>query len=63
MKNKFDTLAKQFKEEVCNRGEEIDPAYKMCWHTLTVGWALGKGLDPDSAKSFSTYIEYQTNLE
>lgn len=62
MRSKFQILEESFKEEVHDRGEEIDPAYEMCWHTLTVGWALGKGLDPDSAKSFASYIEYQTNL-
>ena len=62
MKSRFKELATLFKEEVHDRGEEIDPAYKMCWRTLTIGWALGKGLDVDSAKSFSTYIEYQTDL-
>lgn len=62
MKTKYELLAEEFKEEVHERSEDIDPAYELCWHTLTVGWALGKGLDPDSARSFASYIEYQTNL-
>ena len=62
MKTKYKELSEQFKVEVHDHGDDIDPAYELNWHALTVGWALGKGLDPDSAKAFASYIEYQTNL-
>ena len=33
----------KFKEQVYNRGEEIDPNDDYDWFSLSYGWALGQG--------------------
>lgn len=55
-------LVKQWKEEVSDRAKEVDPNNKEDWYSLCLGWAIGKGLTPDDAYAFATYIRYKTNL-
>lgn len=57
-----DELALQFKSEVSNRAEEVDPEDERDWYALTLGWALAKGLAPAAAHEFARYIRYQTDL-
>jgi hypothetical protein len=55
-------LVKQFEKECHDRGAEIDPGDELCWRSLTVGWAIAKGLSPDDAGEFACYIRYSTPL-
>jgi hypothetical protein len=51
-----------FKAEVNDRAKEIDPGNEQDWFSLTLGWAIGKGLSPDNADEFARYIRYKTEL-
>lgn len=55
-------LTALFKAEASDRGAEIDPDDEYDWYSLTIGWALAKGLTPDEAVKFSIYIRYSTEL-
>jgi len=55
-------LTNEFKIECSDRWEQIDPDSEEHWHSLTLGWAIAKGLSPDNARIFASYIRYQTNL-
>ena len=55
-------LVQQFKQEVHDRAKEIDPDNQEDWHSLVLGWAIGKGLGPEEAHEFSLYIRYDTKL-
>lgn len=55
-------LIEDFKREVNDKAEEIDENSEYDWFVLTYGWALGKGLKPENAHSFSIYIRYYTDL-
>jgi hypothetical protein len=59
---KYDTLQAQFKTECHDHGSEIDPENNHDWLSLTIGWAIAKGLSPDNANDFAIYIRYSTNL-
>jgi hypothetical protein len=51
-----------FKKEVTKRTEEIDPNSELDWLSLTVGWAIAKGMTPFDAKEFAIYLRYHTSL-
>lgn len=55
-------LTALWKAEVADRSSEIDSAGEHHWHTLCYGWALGKGVQPEEAYKFATYIRYDTDL-
>jgi hypothetical protein len=55
-------LASTFKNEVNDRAMKIDPNQEYDWLSLTIGWALAKGLNPKPAREFATYIRYETEL-
>lgn len=57
---KFYTLS--FKTEVSDKAEEIDPHNMHDWFSLTLGWAIGKGLSLKDAKDFAIYIKHETPL-
>lgn len=57
-----DRTIEAFKTEVHDKGSEIDPGDEYDWWSLTLGWALGKGMSPDDASSFATHIRYNTSL-
>lgn len=52
----LDELCEEFAAEVYAKGEEVDPSGEHDWLSLTVGWALAKGVDVDKAQEFATYI-------
>lgn len=52
----------QFKVEIHDRAKEIDEQDRLEWHSLALGWAIGKGLSPDEAWKFSMHIRYHTDL-
>jgi len=56
------TFEPLFKVEVYDKGDEVDPGGEFCWRSLTVGWALAKGLSPESAYEFANHIRYHTEL-
>jgi len=47
-----------FKREVADRAAEVDPKKEHDWYSVTVGWAMGKGLSPVEANAFARYIRY-----
>ena len=49
-------------KEVYDKGGEIDPKNELDWMTLTLGWALGKGIDINTAHELAIFIRYQTHL-
>ena len=55
-------LIQQFADEVSEKSGEIDPGNEHDWRSLTLGWALAKGLPPHEAADFASFIRYSTNL-
>lgn len=55
-------LVEQFRAEVTERAEEVDPGGDYDWHDLTLGWALAKGLTPDASVKFAQYVTGYTDL-
>lgn len=59
---KWQPFQDQFKAEIHDRAEEVDPSNEYDWWSLTLGWAIGKGMDPETAAEFATHIRYHTDL-
>lgn len=57
-----DPLVQQFKREVHNNAEAIDLSDGQDWYSITLGWAIGKGLSPAEAHAFALFIRYDTEL-
>jgi hypothetical protein len=55
-------MVNAFKREVSDRAGEIDPAKEQDWFSLTLGWALAKGMKPEDAHRFAIFIRYDTDL-
>jgi hypothetical protein len=55
-------LADLFRVEVHNKASEVDPQIEENWYSLTLGWAIGKGISPEDAHTFATYIRYKTDM-
>lgn len=53
---------KMFKEEVNDKAKKVDPDNEQDWYSLTLGWAIAKGMSPNMAHDFATYIRYETPL-
>lgn len=51
-----------FKSEVHDKASEIDEDSSQDWFSLTLGWAIAKGLSPEHSHYFARYIRYYTNL-
>jgi hypothetical protein len=51
-----------FKTECHDRAAEIDPSGEQDWFSLTLGWAIAKGMTPGEAHGFSIWIRYHTEL-
>ena len=56
--NELEFYGKSFKDEVCSFSTEIDPSNEQDWFSLSLGWAIAKGLTPDEAWQFSTWLRY-----
>lgn len=54
--SKFDELAKEWKEKVFDKSEEVDPSGRHDWGSMAVGFGLGKGLSPDAAEDFYYHL-------
>ena len=54
-----------FQVEIFKDRENIDkggPSGNEDWYSLCVGWALGKGLNPEEAHEFACHIRYNTDM-
>jgi hypothetical protein len=58
----MEKLIAQFQVEVFDKAIEIDPTNELDWYSITVGWALAKGLEPNKAIDFAIHIRYETDL-
>lgn len=58
----YEILTKQFETEVDNLSEEVDPNDEQDWYSLSLGWAIGKGLTPEHAIDFAEHIRWDTDL-
>lgn len=47
-----------FKKEVCDRSEEIDEDQEQDWFSLSLGWAIAKGIPPEEAHHFAVCVRY-----
>ena len=59
---KYQALIPLFKTECHDRATEIDPYSEEIWSSLTLGWAIGRGLSPEDARAFANHIRYHTEL-
>jgi len=57
-----DEMVKAFKTECDDHGAQIDPNNELDWFSLTVGWAIAKGLTADEANKLAVHIRYDTDL-
>jgi len=55
-------LSDLFKTECYDRALEIDPNNILDWFSLTVGWAISKGLSAKDANDFAIHVRYETDL-
>lgn len=58
----LDAYVEQFKNEVSSKAQDIDSTQSQDWFSLTLGWAIGKGMSVEEAHSFASFIRYQTDL-
>jgi hypothetical protein len=56
----YESFILQFRVEIYDRISEIDSWQEMDWHSLTVGWAIARGMKGDEAYDFATFIRYKT---
>jgi hypothetical protein len=61
-KETWTPLIAQFKSEVADRASQVDQYDEHDWRSLTVGWAVAKGLPPEEANDFALYVRYETDL-
>mgnify|MGYP003333640418 FL=1 len=62
MSEKWKLLEQEFKREVDDRAKDVDPGNEQDWFSLTLGWAIAKGLEPEEAHKFAIHIRYYTAL-
>ena len=58
----LDKLVGEFKVECHDRAEELDSSNEQDWYSLTLGWAVAKGLNPEEAHEVALYLRYNTDL-
>ena len=46
-------LVNQFRTEISSRAAEVDPGNEQDWYSLSLGWAIAKGLTPALAHEFA----------
>jgi len=46
------------KKDVLNQAHLVDPNNESRWGDLAMGYALGKGLDPDQAVDFELFLHH-----
>jgi len=55
-------LTEEWKKDVYDRSNDVDPENKEDWYSLALGYALGKGKTPKFAIKFASHIRYKTEL-
>lgn len=60
-------LTEAFKKEVAIHEpviaeQNFSPLGETEWWSMTLGWALAKGLNPEEAAGFASFIRYKTSL-
>lgn len=58
MEHDLEALSEMFNAEIQEKSSLIDPGGNEDWHSLALGWALGKGLDPEAALDFALRATY-----
>lgn len=53
MNKKLEGLLDDYGTEILGRAEDIDPGNEEDWNSMTIGWAIAKGLTIDDAKAFA----------
>ena len=59
---KYAELVALFKKEVHDKARHIDPNNSEDWFSMTIGWAIAKGLSPARARTFACRVRYKTDL-
>ena len=54
--NKIIKMASEWKIDVLEKESDIDPNQEEVWYSMALGYALGKGEQPDTAYVFANYL-------
>ena len=52
------SLSWAWKKDVLDQAHLVDPNNESRWGDLAMGYALGKGLDPDQAVDFELFLHH-----
>ncbi len=55
-------LLPSWKKNVFDKAKEIDNNDEQDWYSLALGFALGKGRNPEEAHNFANHVRYKTDL-
>ena len=55
-------LLDEYRTDIDAKAKEIDPIDEADWWSLTMGWALGRGLGPEGARTFADFVRYHTPM-
>lgn len=55
-------MQKEFKAEIHDQAEKVDPENELDWFALTLGFAIGRGMTIEAAREFALHIRYDTDL-
>lgn len=58
----MDQITKEWKQDVYDRSDRVDPENGEDWYSLALGYALGKGHSPEFSIKFANYIRYETDF-
>ena len=50
-------LTEQWKQDIYDRADEVDPSSEMQWQDMAFGYAIAKGCDFDQAEEFIREIQ------
>lgn len=57
-----DELYADFKKNVYDKSEVIDPDEELMWDSLFMGYALAKGFTPSQAHDMTIYARYTLHI-
>ena len=49
----------KFREEVCDKSDEIDPDGNLDWYDMSIGFFLACGLSVDDATTAACWVRYE----